>query len=108
MMWVRGHSADYDGWSALGVRGWAWSDVVLQVVLCPVNDADEVIFAGMCEVIGDAVVADGSRVGVGRGLFSERNGERWSTVSAYLRLALLRKNLCIESRVLVSQVLIEK
>src|SRR4051794_34981313 len=27
-MIIRGHRADYDGWSALGASGWAWDDVL--------------------------------------------------------------------------------
>lgn len=116
MMWVRGHSADYDGWRALGAHGWAWKDVapyfertnaVIEPVSRPVNAVDEAQLAAMREVIGDVSVADGSKIGAGRGLFSERNGERWSTSSAYLRPALTRRNLRIESLALVSHVLFE-
>src|SRR4051812_24604254 len=28
LCYIRGHSSDYDGWSALGNRGWSWNEVL--------------------------------------------------------------------------------
>lgn len=28
MMYMRGHSADYDGWAVNGAKGWSWTDVM--------------------------------------------------------------------------------
>jgi choline dehydrogenase-like flavoprotein len=28
MMYMRGHSADYDGWAVNGAKGWSWFDVM--------------------------------------------------------------------------------
>lgn len=28
MMYMRGHSADYDGWAVNGATGWSWNEVL--------------------------------------------------------------------------------
>jgi choline dehydrogenase len=111
MMWVRGQREDFDGWN---VAGWAWRDVepyferaeaVMMPVHHPLDPTDELGIAAAGEVgLPIADVVDGATAGVGHYWYSERDGKRWSTASAYLRPALARHNLHIESYALVSRV----
>jgi choline dehydrogenase len=111
MMWVRGQHEDFDGWH---VAGWAWRDVepyferaeaVMQPVHHPIDAIDETSIAAAREAgIPAADSVDGATAGVGHYWYSERKGERWSTASAYLRPALARHNLHVESHALVSRV----
>ena len=114
MMWVRGQHEDYDGWAASGATGWGWHDVepyfrraesVIRPTHHPQNDTEETSIAAARELgLPDAGDVDGSIPGVGHFWYSERDGKRWSAASAYLRPALARPNLHVESHALVARV----
>lgn len=132
MMYFRGQPQDYDGWEALGARGWSWSEMSrafkaierhelgedeqrggsgrLLVTICPdrtpLNEA--LIAAG--EQLGlrrvpDLNVPDGEVVGYAPRTIA--NGRRQSAAKAFLDEARRRPNLSIRTGVTVQRVLFE-
>ncbi len=132
MIAMRGQAADYDGWRALGLDGWGWSDMVG----CFRRLEDH--FLGESEHHGagggwrveearvswpvlDAVRAAAGEMGVpaipdfntgdneGAGYFhvNQRKGRRWSSARGFLKPALGRANLRLETGVTVERILIE-
>jgi choline dehydrogenase len=118
MLYLRGQSADYDGWRQLGNTGWGWDDVL------PFFKKSEDYYAGDDEMHGQggewrveeqrlrwdildawkaaAVQAGipetadfnrGDNYGVGYFKVNQRSGWRWSTAKAFLRPARSRPNL---------------
>jgi choline dehydrogenase len=132
MICMRGQAADYDGWRALGLEGWGWSDVL------PVFKRLEDHFLGESEHHGssggfrveaprvawqvlDAVseaavqlgvpaIGDfnrGDNEGVSYFHVNQKNGRRWSAARGFLKPALARRNLRLEMHVLVERLIIE-
>jgi choline dehydrogenase len=123
MNYVRGTRADYDQWAAMGNAGWSANDVmplfremercepgyrtppdfstrgdsgplsIREVLHChPLTDA----FIEAAQAAGYPRTSDFNgeqQEGVGYGQFNQRRGMRWSSVDAYLKPALRRKNL---------------
>ena len=124
MVFVRGQPADFDEWEALGNRGWGWRDVLpyfrkledsprgdtaVRGAGGPVAIADISADAHpLCEAFLRAGVEAGvprnadfngeSQEGVGYYEITVRDGRRVSTASAYLRPAMPRANLVVETR----------
>ena len=132
MVYVRGHPRDFDRWSELGNAGWAWADVLpyfkkaqnqergpseYHGVGGPQNVADPRWVPPISRAFVEAAVEIGlprnpDFNGVrqeGAGLFqlNQKNGERHSAAAAYLRPALQRLNLTVESRALATRILFE-
>jgi choline dehydrogenase len=132
MVYVRGHRFDFDRWEALGNPGWGYDDVLLYFkkaenqergpsefhgVGGPQNVADPrwvpPIAEAFCEAAFQAGIPknedfNGPRqVGVGLYQLNQKNGERHSAADAYLRPALDRANLTVESRARVTRILFE-
>lgn len=120
MLYLRGQSADYDGWRQMGNVGWGWDDVL------PYFIKSEDYFAGASDVHGSggewrveeqrlsweildawkqaAVAAgipetpdfnSGDNSGVGYFKVNQRKGWRWSTSKGFLRPARNRANLTV-------------
>jgi choline dehydrogenase len=123
MVFVRGQPADFDAWEALGNRGWGWRDVLpyfrkledsprgdtaVRGAGGPVAIADISADAHpLCAAFLRAGVEAGvprnadfngeSQEGVGYYEITVRHGRRVSTASAYLRPAMRRANLVVET-----------
>ena len=123
MVFVRGQPGDFDGWAALGNPGWGWSDVLpyfkkmedsehgpngMRGTGGPLHVTD--VSGGvhpLCEVYLRAGVQAGlvrnrdingdSNEGVAINQITTRNGLRESARTAYLRPALRRANLSVET-----------
>jgi choline dehydrogenase len=118
MVYVRGHAADFDQWSELGARGWAFADVLpyfKRMESAAHGDPDwrgqkgplTVARGGMANSLYRAFIAAGQEAGFevtpdyngaqqeGFCAFDQtiRDGRRWSAANAYLRPALKRRNL---------------
>ena len=122
LIYVRGQPEDYDGWAALGNRGWGWRDVLPYFRKLERNARGASEYHGgdgpvWCSDIGerhalmDAIICAGEEIGVPRNddfngkqqegvgyyqLFTRR-GMRCSSATAYLRPARKRSNLRVET-----------
>jgi choline dehydrogenase len=132
MISMRGQAADYDGWRALGLNGWGWSDVL------PAFKRVEDHFMGegqhhgtgggfrveaprvswrVLDAVRDAAVQlgvpaiddfnCGDNEGVSYFHVNQKRGRRWSAARGFLKPALARKNLNLELHVLVERLIIE-
>ena len=132
MISMRGQAADYDGWRALGLEGWGWSDVL------PAFKRVEDHFLGegehhgagggfrveaprvswrVLDAVRDAAVQlgvpaiedfnCGDNEGVSYFHVNQKRGRRWSAARGFLKPALARKNLNLEMHVLVERLIIE-
>ena len=135
MLYVRGHAWDYDHWRQLGNEGWSYQDVLPffkkaennerggdefhgtggplnvadQTDPSPLNDA----FLKACEQAGHKRVTDfngATQEGVGQYQVTQKNQERWSTASAYLRPAVERNknNVHVVTGALVERIILDK
>ena len=131
MVYMRGQSGDYDGWSALGNPGWSWNDVF------PIFKRSEDYYGGGSDLHGaggewrveeqrldwkilnawrDAAeqcgipkIADfngGDNFGSARFQVNQRMGVRWNASKAFLRPAMQRPNLTVLTNVLARQILL--
>lgn len=133
MVFVRGQPRDFDDWAALGNPGWGWDDVLpyfrkledsehgpsaMRGAGGPLHVSDvRADVHPLCE----AYLRAGEQIGLARnpdinGVSNEgvainqittRNGLRESASTAYLRPALRRPNLRLETGVHVTRVLLE-
>jgi choline dehydrogenase len=132
MVYVRGHAADFDRWEAAGNPGWGYDDVLPYFkkaenqergpsehhgVGGPHNVADP----RWVSPISEAFVAAAEQAGLPRnedfngprqegvGLYqlNQKDGARHSAADAYLRPALSRENLTVESHARATRVLFE-
>src|SRR5436190_403679 len=132
MISMRGQAADYDHWRQLGLAGWSWDDVlpIFRRLDGHFLGATEHHGAGgewrveemrVSWPILDAVTAAANQMGIpktadfntgdnnGVGYFhvNQKRGLRVSTARAFLKPALKRPNLRLETGVLVEKVLFE-
>ncbi|MGP9818733.1 GMC family oxidoreductase [Salinarimonas sp. NSM] len=131
MIYMRGQAQDYDGWRQLGLEGWGWEDV--RPVFRQHQDharPDEHHGAGgewrvdyprvrwaLLDAVIDACVAAGipatddfnrgDNSGVGYFQVNQKGGRRWSSARGFLKPALSRPNLRLETGVSVERVVIE-
>ncbi len=132
MISMRGQAADYDHWRQLGLTGWGWEDV--RPVFRGLDD--HFLGEGEHHGVGgewrveaprvrwavlDAIAEAASQMGVpptadfntgdntGVGLFhvNQKRGLRWSAARGFLKPALARPNLRLETGVLVEKVVFE-
>ena len=132
MIYMRGQAADYDGWRQLGLAGWGWDDV-RPLFLAQEDHIDgagdhhaaggswrvehprmrwDVLdaFAEAAALEGISPVPDfnaGDNAGVGYFQVNQRAGRRWSAAAGFLKPALKRPNLRLETRARVERLLIE-
>jgi choline dehydrogenase len=129
MIYVRGHRADYDGWTAGGATGWAYDDVLPYFRRSEDNDrgADHYHGAGgplavsdgrsshrLSQAFVDAAVQAGysanddfngvDQEGVGFFQLNQRDGMRCSSAAAFLHPALGRPNLTVISDAMTERV----
>ena len=133
MVFIRGNPADYDDWAAAGNAGWGWQDVLpvfrgLEDNAGGASDfrgvggklhvsdvSDELhplarIYLKAAREAGLAVNPDlngPTQEGAGLYQITTKNGRRMSAARAFLKGARRRDNLRVETRALVTRVLIE-
>jgi choline dehydrogenase len=132
MITMRGQAEDYDGWRDLGLPGWGWADVLpvfRELENHFLGDSDVHGARGEWRVepprvrwdILDAVRDAAEEIGIpktpdfntgnneGSGYFhvNQKAGRRWSAATAFLKPALGRRNLRVETGVLVDRLSIE-
>jgi choline dehydrogenase-like flavoprotein len=122
MAFTRGNPGDYDRWAQKGALGWSYADVLPYFKRCETWAEGESAWRGGTGPIGvewaktrdplyDAWMAAGQAAGFplttdyngaqqegfGRSQYSIRHGRRSSAATAYLRPALERANLAVET-----------
>ncbi len=132
MISMRGQAADYDGWRAQGLEGWGWSDMVgcfrrledhflgdtehhgigggwrieKPRVSWPILDA----VRDAADELGVPPIEDfntGDNEGAGYFHVNQKRGRRWSSARGFLKPALNRPNLRLETGVMVERILVE-
>ncbi|MFN0116281.1 MAG: GMC family oxidoreductase [Paracoccaceae bacterium] len=133
MVWIRGHASDYDDWEAAGNPGWGWAEALAAYREIEDNEAggDEWRGRGGPMFISantrdnhpllDAWVKAAGAAGLpvtpdfngerqeGAGLYqlTVKGGRRMSAARAFLRPAMKRPNLRVETGAHVTRVLME-
>jgi len=133
MLYIRGNPLDYDAWrDADGCPGWSYLDVLPYFRRAEDQQRGESRFHGtggplrvedqryehpLSRAWLEAAVASGlprnedfngaRQDGVGHYQMTQRDGRRWSVADAYLRPAMQRPNLTVETDAHVTQVIIE-
>lgn len=133
MLYLRGQSADYDGWRQLGNTGWGWEDVLPYFLKSEDYHAGEVpgehgaggplrveeqrLHWEILDAWKEAAVAAGipettdfnlgDNFGVGYFRVNQRSGFRWSVVRGFLRPAMRRANLTVLTQAQSSGLILE-
>jgi choline dehydrogenase len=133
MVYIRGARQDYDAWRDAGHEGWGYDDMLPLFKRSEDNERGESEYHGsggplsvsdsrsrnpMSEAWVEAAVETGLKVnddfngahqdGVGLYQVTQRGGMRCSTAAAFLRPALERGNLALETGLHVHRLLIER
>jgi choline dehydrogenase len=132
-VWTRGNRADYDEWASLGCAGWDYANVLPYFMRAETFRGGSGQFRGrhgplhvsyprFDHPITEAFIAAAQQSGlpfnedyngavqdgVGYGQLSQRRGWRNSTARAYLAPARRRQNLRVQTRALVSRILLNE
>ena len=132
MIYMRGQREDYDNWRQMGLEGWSWDDVkpIFRQHLDHYLGAGEHHGAGgewrveaprvrwqiLDSFIDAAVEAGiprvsdfntGSNEGISYFQVNQKNGRRWSAARGFLRPALARANLKVETQAHATRILFE-
>jgi choline dehydrogenase len=132
MMYIRGNRHDYDEWGESGNPGWAFADVLPYFKKAEHYERGDSDYAGgdgllnvaeqrsmnrLTRVFIDAAVEAGlprtddfngrTQEGVGATLVTQKGGTRNSTAVAYLRPALKRPNLTVQTQAQAVKLLVE-
>jgi len=132
MIYMRGQAQDYDQWRQIGLTGWGWDEVLPYFLkhenhVAPPNALHRkggewsVDYPRMRWEILDAVQEAAAEMGIpkvddfntgdnfGSSYFqvNQRRGRRWSAARGFLRPALKRPNLTLETGARVSRILVE-
>lgn len=130
LIYIRGQQRDYDEWASLGNKGWAWEDCLPYFRKLETNDlgvsqtrgdsgpmhatsvpaGNELVdaFIAASQQLGVRRVNDfntGDQEGVGYFQLSTRNGFRCSTAVGYLKPAMSRSNLHVETEAQAAHIL---
>ena len=132
MISMRGQAADYDHWRQLGLAGWGYEDVLpafrrledhflgasahhgtgggwrIEAPRLSWTVLDAV--GAAAEEMGVRRIADfntGDNEGVGYFHVNQKRGRRWSSARGFLKPALARPNLRLETNVLVDRLIVE-
>jgi len=133
LLYVRGQPADFDQWAQMGCTGWSYSDILPffrraegneRLGSDPLHGSDgplNVSDPRDTHPISDAVIKAGIEAGLsfnndvngaaqdGISYFqmTVKNGRRWSLAMAYLRPALKRANLTLETHAQAEKVMLD-
>ncbi|MGJ4887272.1 GMC family oxidoreductase [Bradyrhizobium sp. HKCCYLRH3099] len=132
MISMRGQAADYDHWRQLGLSGWSYSDVLPVFRRLEDHFLGESEHHGVgggwrieaprlswavLDAVGDAAEQMGIRripdfnTGDNEGIsyfhVNQKRGRRWSSARGFLKPALNRQNLRLETNVLVERLIVE-
>ncbi len=132
LLYVRGQAEDYDGWRQMGNSGWGYADVLPYFRRSegnerlkdgvhggegPLNVSDPTTLNPVSDAMIDAGVQAGlprrddingeEQEGIGYFQLTVKNGMRWSAAQAYLRPAMKRPNLRVETNALTARVLFD-
>jgi choline dehydrogenase len=134
MMYVRGHASDYDHWRQLGNAGWGFDDVLPYFVRSEAfrgvggnsafhgtNGPLDVSSQRSPNPVAEAFIAAGrylglqrnddmngpTQDGIGLAHVTQRNGRRWSAADAFLKPAMKRTKLRVETGCLVHGIIWE-
>ena len=131
MAYTRGHPGDFDRWAQKGATGWSYADVLPYFKRCETFAGGANAWRGGTGPLGtefakttdplypawiEAAKAAGipntpdynaaSQEGFGRSQYTIRNGRRSSAATAFLKPARRRPNLTVETRALVTRVIL--
>jgi choline dehydrogenase-like flavoprotein len=131
MAYTRGHPGDFDRWAQKGATGWSYADVLPYFKRCETFAGGANAWRGGRGPLGtefakttdplypawiEAAKAVGipntpdynaaSQEGFGRSQYTIRNGRRSSAATAFLKPARRRPNLTVETRALVTRVIL--
>ena len=132
LVYARGHALDFDRWEEEGARGWSYAKVLPYfrraesfrgepseyrggdgpLVVTP-GGRQNPLFAAFIEAgrqAGYAVSGDlngGQGEGFGGFDMTVKDGVRWSAANAYLRPAMKRPNLAVETHALATRIVFE-
>ncbi|WEK48289.1 MAG: GMC family oxidoreductase N-terminal domain-containing protein [Candidatus Andeanibacterium colombiense] len=132
LLYVRGQSADYDGWAQMGARGWSWDDVLPYFKKSenqergageyhgeggPLHVSDfpdeHPVSKALIEACVEAGVRpkdnlnDGDQEGASFFQMTAKKGMRVSAAVAFLHPAMGRSNLRVETRAMTTRILFE-
>jgi choline dehydrogenase len=132
MISMRGQAADYDHWRQLGLAGWSYSDVLPAFRRLEDHFLGESEHHGVgggwrieaprlswtiLDAVGEAAQEMGIRKipdfntgdneGVSYFHVNQKRGRRWSSARGFLKPALSRPNLRLETKVLVDRLVVE-
>ncbi|MGB3147477.1 MAG: GMC family oxidoreductase N-terminal domain-containing protein [Paracoccaceae bacterium] len=133
MVWIRGHSSDYEDWKKLGNPGWGWEEARAAYRAIEDNEAGGNGFRGtggplfisanrhdlhpLCDVFVKSAMAAGlpanedfngaNQEGAGIYQMTIRNARRNSAARAFLRPAMKRPNLSVITHAHVTRVLFD-
>jgi choline dehydrogenase len=132
MIYMRGQREDYDNWRQMGLSGWGWDDVrpIFRQHLDHYLGAGEHHGAGgewrveeprmRWEILDSFIEAaveagiprvsdfnTGSNEGISYFHVNQKNGRRWSAARGFLRPALSRSNLKVETHAHATRILFE-
>jgi 4-pyridoxate dehydrogenase len=132
MAYTRGHPADFDRWAQKGAAGWSYADVLPYFKRCETFAGGANAWRGGTGPLGtefartadplypawiEAAKAAGipytddynaaCQEGFGRSQYTIRNGRRSSAATAFLRPAMKRNNLRVETGALAARIVLE-
>ncbi len=132
MISMRGQAADYDHWRQLGLTGWGWDDVLpafkkLEDHFLGTSEHHGVgggwrieaprLSWKVLDAVGDAAAQmgiprtsdfnTGNNEGIGYFHVNQKRGRRWSSARGFLKPALGRANLRLETNVLADRLIVE-
>jgi choline dehydrogenase len=135
MVYIRGHRWDYDRWAELGNEEWGYAQVLPYFIKSenqergaseyhgvggPLNVAGYPTVSPLAEIAERFIKAGlelglplnddfngATQEGIGRYQFTHKDGERHSTADAWLKPALKRDNLTIETYAHVTRIIFE-
>ncbi len=132
LLYIRGQASDYDGWRQMGNEGWSWDECLPYFIRSEGNEvhhgdlhgkegplnisdptegnpvSDAMIEAGVeAGIPRKPDVNEGEQEGIGYYQLTIKDGLRMSAAKAYLKPAMDRPNLHVETEALVHKVIFE-
>jgi choline dehydrogenase len=132
MLYVRGNPLDYNTWAQYGNRGWSYESVLPYFKKAehfepggddsrgtggPLHVSNMVERAELLDAFIDAAAAEGfprnqdynngHQEGFGYYQVTQKNGERWSTARGFLKPAMNRPNLQVETNAYTTKIILE-